>query len=78
MVGIQKKCVDKKLYFPFKTWKQVNIKINGQPMDVQMAIGMYGKAYLLQEVSEYESTEIIQNLISTLFPSEDNANQRYR
>lgn len=50
-------------------------------MNVPMELGMDGKAYFLQEISEDEANEILKNLITASLPSADNTTaitQRYK
>lgn len=61
--------------------KQVDIEVNGEPVNIHMKLGESGEAFFVQECRENDLDELPENLATSPLPSEEYANQyneRYR
>lgn len=68
------------LLFRVITRIQVDIEVNGEPVNIHMKLGESGEAFFVQECPENESEELPENLTTSPLPSEEYAtkyNDRY-
>lgn len=57
------------------TRKQVDIEVNGEPVNIHMKLGESGEAFFVQECPENDLDELPENLATSPLPSEEYANQ---
>lgn len=56
------------------TRKQVDIEVNGEPVNIHMKLGESGEAFFVQECPENED-ELPENLATSPLPSEEYAHK---
>lgn len=55
--------------------KQVDIEVNGEPVNIHMKLGESGEAFFVQEIPETDADELPENLATSPLPSEEYANK---
>lgn len=66
--------------FVVESKKQVDIEVNGEPVNIHMKLGESGEAFFVQECPETDADELPENLATSPLPSEEYAskyNDRY-
>lgn len=64
------------IYYSYNyTRKQVDIEVNGEPVNIHMKLGESGEAFFVQECPENDADELPENLATSPLPSEEYANK---